>query len=176
MGLKSTAWRNAARSALVAADRMALAAVTLGGARGASIFLPRLSEGLAGAPIAGHSLTDVRLGERDGRFGANGMDQRRLEKLRRPLMITVPSFTMWTWYLEKRARQSSSQSLPMERREPVARPSSTFPLLAVVDSCGARGIWAVWVVFIEFPSAAVTIGPVEEGWRLLQWALSVGVR
>ena len=64
----------------------------------------------------------------------------------------------------------------MERREPVARPSSTFPLLAVVDSCGARGIWAVWVVFIEFPSAAVTIGPVEEGWRLLQWVLSAVVR
>ena len=71
---------------MVSAERMALAALTLEGMRGTMeewfVSLPRLSEGLAGAPIAGHSLTDVRLGERDELFRSNGMDHRRFSGLR----------------------------------------------------------------------------------------------
>ena len=146
MGLKRHAWRNATRSALVAAERMALAAVSLDGRLEGILFLrvcvssPRLSEGLANAPFTGHSLTDVRLGERGAHLGAKGMDQRRLAGSRRPLMMTVPSLMIWTWYLVKSAAQSSSHNLPIDRRDPVERPSRTCPVLAVVESCGARGI------------------------------------
>ena len=144
MGLKRQAWRNFARSALVAAERMALAAVSFEGRLGGGLevcgSLPRLSEGLANAPFTGHSLTDVRLGERGAHLGAKGMDQRRLAGSRRPLMMTVPSLMIWTWYLVKRAAQSSSHNLPIERRDPVERPSRTCPVLALEESCGARGM------------------------------------
>ena len=164
MGLNRTPCMNAARSDFVAAQRMALAAVSVGGLDKVGVFVlrPRLSEGLPSAPIAGHSGTDVRLGARDEHLGGSGIDQRRVLGLRRPFMMTVPSLIIWTWYLEKSAMHSSSQSFPMDRREPVERPSNTCPVLAAVDSCGARGSLAVWVALMKFPSAAVTSGPLVE--------------
>jgi hypothetical protein len=127
IGLKRTPCMKAARSDFVAAQRIALAAVSGGGLGGLGVFVlrPRLSEGLPSAPIAGHSGTDVRLGARDEHLGGRGIDQRRVLGLRRPLMMMVPSLMIWTWYLENKAMHSSSQSFPMERREPVERPSKT---------------------------------------------------
>ena len=75
IGLKRHAWRNVARSALVEAARMALAAVSfMGRGGGLEVFIcsPLLSEGLANAPIAGHSLIDVILGELDEHLGEKG--------------------------------------------------------------------------------------------------------
>ena len=76
---------------------MALAAVSLiGGFGGLEVFIcsPLLSEGVANAPIAGHSLTDLSQGESDEHLGGKGIDQRRLLGSRRPLMMTVPSLMM----------------------------------------------------------------------------------
>ena len=136
MGLNRTPCMNAARSDFVAAQRMALAAVSVGGLDKVGVFVlrPRLSEGLPSAPIAGHSGTDVRLGARGEHLGGRGIDQRRFIGLRVPLMIIVPSLMMCTLYFEKSATQSSSQSFPMERSDPVERPSRTWPVLASGDS------------------------------------------
>ena len=161
----------------MAAERIALAAVSGGELDSLEVFVscPRLSEGLPSAPIAGHSGTDVRLGARGEHFGGRGIDQRRLDGLRVPLMMMVPSLMMWTWYFENRATHSSSQSFPIERSDPVESPLSTWPVLAAGDNCGARGRRTVWVDFMHVPLAAVTIGPSVEVWRLGQNELSAWV-
>ena len=83
-------------------------------------------------------------------------------------MMREPSLMMWTWYLEKMAAQSLSQSCPMEINEPVLRPGRMCPVCAVGGSCGARLMVAVWVAGMMVPLAAVIDGPVEVGVTLEQ--------
>ena len=91
-------------------------------------------------------------------------------------MMMRPSLTMRTLYLEKIAMQSSSHSLPMDIKEPVVRPFKMWPVVALDESCGARGICAVWEEDMVLPSAARTEILVEEGMGLEQCCWSWTVR
>ena len=51
-------------------------------------------------------------------LGASGMFQRPLVVFLFPFIMICPSLIMSTWYLEKRVTQSSSQSWPIEMRDP----------------------------------------------------------
>ena len=99
-GLKTVPWRKAARSDLVALDRMALVAVD-GALEGALVVMEVVVV-----------------------FGAKGMCQRPLG-IRLPLMMIFPFLMMCKWYFENRAAQLSSQSFPIDMRDPVDRPSRT---------------------------------------------------
>ena len=48
----------------------------------------------------------------------------------------------------------------MEIRDPFFRLSSMWPDPADLESSGASGILTDWVALIEFPLAALTVGPV----------------
>ena len=135
-GLNNVAWRNAARAALVDADLMALETEAGCLGRGAGTGFE------AGAGSILVLAPRTRAGIRGGtHLGARGMDHRPLIGLRRPVIIILPSFTILTLNFVKTAIQSSSHSWPMEMRDPVLRPSRTWPLEAVGDSCGANGTW-----------------------------------
>ena len=86
-------WRKDANSALVAEDRMALLAI-LGG---------------SGSVV--------------GCLVGNGIFQRPLLGLRVPVRMVDPFLTILTLCLSKRAVQLSSQSFPIEMRDPVVSPS-----------------------------------------------------
>jgi hypothetical protein len=51
-------------------------------------------------------------------LGASGMFQSPLVVFLLPFIMIFPSLIMSTWYLEKRVTQSSSQSWPIEMRNP----------------------------------------------------------
>ena len=116
-GLNRVACTNAARSALVEAVLMALETdagdlergAGTGVEAGASIFLV----------LAPRTRAGVHFGEL---LGAKGIVHRPLVGLRRPVIIILPSFTILTLNLEKIAIQLSSQSGPMEIKEPVVSP------------------------------------------------------
>ena len=57
----------------------------------------------------------------------------------------------------------------MEMRDPVVSPFKMWPVEAPGDSCGARGMCAVWEAVILFPSAARTVIFVDERVGLEQW-------
>ena len=88
-------WRKEAKSALVAEDQMALLAMFVG----------------CGGPA------DVIF------LNGNGIFQSPLSGLRVPVRMIDPFFTILTRCLSKRAVQSSSQSFPIEMRDPVVSPS-----------------------------------------------------
>jgi len=103
-----------------------------------------------------------------GAFGASGMFHRPLLGFRLPRMMTCPSLMILTSYLLKRATQSSSQSWPMEMREPDWRLSKMCPVLACVDNSGARGTMTRLVVSMVSPLATWTEGPFEVGVTFVQ--------
>jgi hypothetical protein len=74
-------------------------------------------------------------------------------------MMSLPFLYSLMWYFVKRAMQSSSQSWPMDMREPDFRSSKMCPTLACWDSSGAKGTMALFVVSIFCPLATWTDGP-----------------
>ena len=133
MGLKTVPWRNAARLAFVWCAVMALCALF--------IWEPGLVVG--------------RVLDR-----ASGMFHRTLVLLRWPLMMIFPFFTTLTLYFVNILVQSSSQSWPVDTRDPDFRLSRMWPDIAELESSGASGILTDWVALIEFPLAALTVVPV----------------
>ena len=135
-GLNKVPWRKEARSALVALDRRALEACFATETEDGAVVV---MDGLGGG-------------------GAKGMCHKPFGVLG-PFIIMLPFLIICTLNLVKRAAHSSSQSLPMEMREPVDRPLRTCPVEAVVESFEERGTWTDLVAFIRRPLAAATWGP-----------------
>ena len=101
-----------------------------------------------------------------------GMFQSPLVWLRVPLTIICPSLNTFRLYFPKRAMQSSSQSLPIEMREPVCRLSRMCPLCASFERNVERGTVASWVACMVEPDADLTVGPVVVAWMAVQVLLS----
>jgi hypothetical protein len=74
-------------------------------------------------------------------LGASGMFQSPLVVFLFPFMMIFPSLMMSAWYLEKRATQSSSQSWPIEMRDPW-RASKMWLTCACLERAAAKGIVA----------------------------------
>ena len=83
-------------------------------------------------------------------------------------IIRFLSLMIFTWYLVKMAIQSSSQSFPMEMREPVARLSRMWTSWEVADSYWESVTCAEWVACICLPSAASEEGQLIEGRIFMQ--------
>lgn len=119
----------------------------------------------------------ARSGAGTGAFGANGIFQRPLVELRLPTMMTCPSLIILTSYLDNRATQSSSQSCPMEMKDPDLRLSKTCPDCALLESSCARGMRARFMVVRTLsPFATCTEGPVSVCPASVQQGSAAGLR
>ena len=70
-----------------------------------------------------------------------GMSQRPFE-LRLPVMTIIYLFSIFNWYLEKIATQSSSQNCPMETNDPFFRLSNKKAYCALSVNLADKGIFA----------------------------------
>jgi hypothetical protein len=91
-------------------------------------------------------------------LGASGMFQSPLVVFRVPLIMICPSLMMSTWYLVKRAMQSSSQSWPIEMRDPW-RSSKKWPTCACLERAADNGTVACREDSMWVPVATWTEGP-----------------
>jgi hypothetical protein len=91
-------------------------------------------------------------------LGASGMFQSPLVVLLFPLMTIFPSLLMSTWYLEKRVMQSSSQSWPVEMRDPW-RSSKKWLTCACLERVADKGTVARREDSMWVPVATWTEGP-----------------
>ena len=67
---------------------------------------------------------------------------------------------MWKYSFVNISAQLSSNNFPMERRDPILRLSRMWPDWADDDKpLLLRGMRMVWVSHMEFPLAAVMMGP-----------------
>ena len=77
-----------------------------------------------------------------------------------PLMMIWPSLKILRLYFPNRATQSSSQSFPIEMRDPIFRLLRMWPVWACSERAGERGIVASCVACMDVPDADFTVGPV----------------
>ncbi len=91
-------------------------------------------------------------------LGASRMFQSPLVVFLFPLIMTFPFLMMSTWYLEKRATQPSSQSWPIEMRDPW-RLSKKWPTCACLERAADKGTVARREDSMWVPVATWTEGP-----------------
>ena len=74
-------------------------------------------------------------------------------------IMTMLFFIIFKLYFENNSTQSSSQSWPIDIRDPVARSSKIYLCCASFDKCGERFICVCAFCAMMLPFSTLTFGP-----------------